>query len=145
MKPLHTLLALGAATVLAAQAAPPEWDKALAHARQVLGKDAGYAGIVMLERTDPQNVNIRLQVLGTLVRKARFQARATDGKGLPALFLESGKGMDSLRGSSLINEQFLEMEVSLEGEDFQPRILMRIPRSGERPQVGTVLMGTHGK
>jgi len=129
---------------LAAIASPPEWDKAIQSARQTLAKGSGFAGVVLLERSDPQTVNIQLQTLGTTVKKAIFRAHS-DGKTVSALSMESAKGMESLRGSSMLNEQFLEMEVSLEGEDFHPRLLMRIPRSGEKPEVGTILMGTTSK
>ena len=143
MKSVRTLI-LCSTIALALPAAPPEWDKALHQARQSLVKASGYAGVIMLERVDPQTVAIHLQTLGTTVKKAYFRARA-EGKSMPALSLESDKGMESLSGSSMLNEQFLEMEVSLEGEDFRPRLLMRIPRSGEKPEVGTVLMGTVAK
>lgn len=143
MTTLRALLLFSAAA-LAAWTAPPEWDKALQQARQFLGRSGGYGGVVLLERTDPQTVSIQLQTLGTTVKKAHFRARL-DGKTQPALSLESAKGMDSLRGTAMLSEQFLEMEVALEGDDFQPRLLMRIPRTGEKPEVGTVLMGMGAK
>jgi hypothetical protein len=143
MKNIRALLLVSAAAITV-WAAPPEWDKALQQVRQTLAKTSGYAGVIMLERADPQIVNIHLQTLGTTVKRAYFRAKL-DGKTVPALSMESEKGMDSLRGSSMLNEQFLEMEIVLEGDDFRPRLLMRIPRSGERPEVGTVLMGTGSK
>jgi hypothetical protein len=129
------------AAALSTQAAPPEWDKALQSARKSVAENSGYAAVILLERADPQTVNIQLQVLGTTVKKAYFRARA-EGKTVPAFSMESAKGMDSLKGSAMLNEQHLEMDVTLEGEDFHPRLLLRIPRLQEKPEVGVVHVGT---
>lgn len=143
MTPVRVLPLL-LAGALALPAVPPGWEKALQSARASVSQNSGFAAVVLLERTDPQTVAIQLQTFGTTVKKAVFRARA-EGRTLPALSLESGKGMESLSGSAVLNEQFTEMEVSLEGEDFRPRMLLRIPRPGEKAEVGSIHMGTRAK
>lgn len=143
MKPARALPILFSAALFA-WPSTPEWDKALQQGRQTLAKGSSYVAVILLERTDPVTVNIQLQTLGTTVKRVYFRAKA-DGKTVPALSMESAEGMDSLQGSAMLNEQFLEMEVTLEGDNFHPRLLTRIPRTGEKPMVASVLMGKASK
>lgn len=138
MRILSRLLSLVAGVALCAEA--PEWEKAMALARQPFGKAAGTACVVMLERADAGTVKIRLQVLGTSIREARFIG-LTENNTVPGLELECPKGMDTLQGSAMLGEQIHSMDIQLKGEDFRPRLRMRVPKLGERPETGTVVVG----
>jgi hypothetical protein len=138
MKSLAFIFPLAAGAVLCAQS--PEWDRAMAQARQLLGKGGGQACVVMLERADANTVKIRLQVLGTSIREASFTGlgETTSVRGLE---LDSPKGMDQLQGSAMLNEQIHSMDVILKGEDFRPRLRMRVPKQGDKPETAIVVAG----
>jgi hypothetical protein len=139
MKSLAFVFPLAAGALLCAQS--PEWDKAMAHAKQQLAKANGTACLVLLERVDATTVKIRLQVLGTSIREASFTGIG-ESISVRALELDSPKGMDHLQGSAMLNEQIHTMDIQLKGEDFRPRIRMRVPKQGDKPETGLVVVGS---
>lgn len=138
MRNLIRLVPFAAGALLCAE--PPEWDAALAKARQAFGTSGGTACVVMLERADATTVRIRLQVLGASVREARFTGLA-ENSSVAGLELDCPKGLDRLQGSAMLGEQVHAMDIQLKGEDFRPRLRMRVPKQGERPETGTVVVG----
>ena len=138
MRNLIRLVPFAAGALLCAE--PPEWDGDLPKARQAFGTSGGTACVVMLERADATTVRIRLQVLGASVREARFTGLA-ENSSVAGLELDCPKGLDRLQGSAMLGEQVHAMDIQLKGEDFRPRLRMRVPKQGERPETGTVVVG----
>jgi hypothetical protein len=141
---MRALLPFLVAPVLAAQALPQEWDKALTSLKQALSKATGMGAVVMVERLDPQTLRFRAQCVGTMVRRADFSSRM-EGKGYTLFALESPKGMDMVMGTARAGEDIAEVEVWLRGEEFSPTLRVRAPKSGEKAEVATVIAASQTK
>lgn len=135
MKSTAFLLPLLVAPALVAQASP-EWDKALVQLKQNHAKRPGFGVAVMVERLDGQTVRIRLQVLGASLREVNCFGRSGEGTGHTALQLVTPKGIDSLNATAMVGEQVNLLEITLKGDDFSPFLRLRVPKQGERPEVG---------
>ena len=117
----------------------PSFDEAVAQLKARVVKEGGSGLVVMAERADVFGVNFKIKAVG-----ATFQDIAVkpwDARH-DAIFSYSGKATDAVDGSGRMNEEPNVLFVEVWGPDFKPKITLKLPRRGEKPEVGTLYIGT---
>ena len=129
---------LALACLLAAPAFGQSFPEAVAQLKARVVKEGGSGLVVMAERTDVFGVTFKVQAVG-----ATFQDIAVkpwDGNHR-AIFSYSGKATDAVDGNGRLNEEPHVLFVEVWGPDFKPKVTLRLPRRGEKPEVTTVYIG----
>lgn len=118
------------------------FDQAVAQLKAQVVKEGGSGLVVMAERTDVFGVAFRIQAVG-----AAFQEVAVkpwDERHAP-VFSYSGKATDAVSGSGRLNEEPHVLFVEVWGPDFKPKVTLKLPRRGEKPELVTVTFGKGGE
>jgi len=139
IRPALASACLLAATAVSAQAPAPSFDEAVAQLKARVVKEGGSGLVVMAERTDVFGVAFKVKAVG-----ATFQDIAVkpwDDRHA-AIFSYSGKATDAVDGSGRMNEEPNVLFVEVWGPDFKPKMTLKLPRRGEKPEVGTIYLGT---
>ncbi len=127
--------------VLCLSAAPlfaQTFDQAVAQLKARVVKEGGSGLVVMAERTDVFQVKFRVQAVG-----ATFQdiaVRPWDQRH-EAIFAYSGKATDAVDGGGRLNEEPNVILFEVWGPDFRPKVTLKLPRRGEKAEVGTIYFG----
>ncbi|HEY3399055.1 MAG TPA: hypothetical protein VGK03_00355 [Geothrix sp.] len=126
---------MAAQTVLATET----WEAAATRLQAHVAAKQGPGAIVQIERVDAATVRVSLKTLWPRFRGASFQ-----GGGDPSLRHRvgqvEGKGSNTFVGTTTIDPRTTHLDVRFHGSDFNPKIRMKLPASGQT-EVGTVLMG----
>lgn len=125
--------------LLAAPASAQSFDQAVAQLKARVVKEGGSGLVVTVERTDVFGVNFKIKAVG-----ATFQDIAVkpwDDRHA-AIFSYSGKATDAVDGSGRMNEEPNVLFVEVWSPDFKPKMTLKVPRRGEKPEVGTLYFGT---
>ena len=134
IRPALALVCLSAAPMLA-----QSFDQAVAQLKARIVREGGSGLVVRVERTDVFGVDFKVKAVG-----ATFQDIAVkpwDGQHA-AIFSYSGKATDAVDGSGRMNEEPNVIFVEVWGPDFKPKMTLKLPRRGEKPEVGTIYFGT---
>lgn len=134
-------LTLASACLLAAipaSAQSPAFDQALAQLKARIVREGGAGVVVLAERTGVFDVKFRVQAVG--VAFDDLQVKPWDARHA-SIFSYSGKATDAVEGSGRLNEEPNALFVEVSGPSFNPRITLRLPRRGEKPEVATVYIG----
>lgn len=116
------------------------WDGALAKLQAQVDAKRGRGMVVEVERVGVQRIRLRVQARGTTFHAALFRPITPDGAGVP-VFAMTGKDMEALSGSTLVDAGTDAMEVVLAGPDLAPCIRLKVPALGQPSEVGTVMVG----
>lgn len=129
-----------AIALLAAQPAfaTETWEAASTRLQAHVAAKQGHGAIVQIERVDARTVRVSVKALWPGFFGASFQ-----GGGDPDIRYRvcqmKGKGTDTFVGTTTIDPRTTHLDVRLNGSDFNPKILMRLPAPGQA-EVGTVFM-----
>ncbi|HZU52374.1 MAG TPA: hypothetical protein VFF77_00640 [Holophagaceae bacterium] len=134
--------ALALACLLAAPAFAQSFDEAVAQLKARVVKEGGSGLVIMAERTDVFGVHFKMQSVGADFTYAAL--RPWNGNGAP-IFSYSGKATDAVDGSGRLNEEPNVLFVEVSGDAFRPKVTLKLPRRGEKPEVATVYMGKGGE
>ncbi len=114
------------------------FEQAVAQLKARVVKEGGSGLVVMAERTDVFQVKFRVQAVG-----ATFQDIAVkpwDNRH-EAIFSYSGKATDAVDGGGRLNEEPNVILFEVWGPDFKPKVTLKLPRRGEKAEVGTIYFG----
>lgn len=139
IRPALALACLLAAPAVFAEAPAPSFDESVAQLKARVVKEGGSGLVVMAERTDVFGVAFKIKAVG-----ATFQDIAVkpwDDRHA-SIFSYSGKATDAVDGSGRMNEEPNVLFVEAWGPDFKPKVTLKLPRRGEKPEVVTVYFGT---
>ncbi|HTL97884.1 MAG TPA: hypothetical protein VL181_03665 [Holophagaceae bacterium] len=125
-----------------AQSPVPAFDTAVAQLKARVVKDGGSGLVVMVQRTEVFGVAFKVQAVD-----ASFQAIAVKpwDRNHGSIFSYEGKATDAIDGSGRLNEEPNVLFVEVEGVDFNPKVTLKLPRRGEKPEVATVYIGKGGE
>ncbi len=134
-------LILASACLLAtipALAQGPAFDQALAQLKARIVKEGGAGVVVLAERTGVFDVKFRVQAVGAALDS--IQVKPWDARHA-SIFSDTGKATDTVEGSGRLNEEPNALFIEVSGQAFNPRITLKLPRRGEKPEVATVYIG----
>jgi hypothetical protein len=140
-RPALALACLLAAPAFA-QSSSPSFDQAVAQLKARIVKEGGSGIVVMAERTDVFGVRFKVQSVGGDFTYAAL--RPWDGSHAP-VFSYSGKATDAVDGSGRLNEEPNVLFVEVAGDAFRPKMTIKLPRRGEKPEVATAYFGKGGE
>lgn len=118
------------------------WAAAQAQAQKELKANPGMACVVLVERKDATTLRLRVRTLGV---GFKFVEAETLPGHLAVLKAETPQMMDSFDGTALISADAAELSVRLIGEQFSPQLRVAIPKPGEKPTTGSMIMGLRTK
>ena len=127
------------ACLLAAPVSAQSFDQAVAQLKARVVKEGGSGLVVLAERADVFGVTFKIKAVGATFEDVAV--KPWDGRHA-AIFSYSGKATDSLDGSGRLNEEPNVLFVEVWGPDFKPKMTLKLPRRGEKPEVATVYIGT---
>lgn len=114
------------------------FDQAVAQLKAHVVKEGGSGLVVMAERTDVFGVHFKVQSVGATFQDVAVKPWDTRHA---AVFSFSGKATDTIEGSGRLNEEPNVLFVEVWGPDFKPKVTLKLPRRGEKPEVVTVTIG----
>lgn len=114
------------------------FDQAVAQLKARVVKEGGSGLVVMAERTDVFEVKFRVMAVGATFQD--ISVKPWDHRH-DSIFAYSGKATDAVDGSGRLNEEPNVIVVEVWGPDFKPKVTLKLPRRGEKPEVGTVYFG----
>lgn len=117
----------------------PDWTSAISKMRHRVDKRGGAGAVILIERIDTFTLHLKVELAGAKTEQVNFSALR--GEFSTTAFTYNGKKTEYVEGTARLNEVPSEMLVELSGDDFHPRVRMRIPRRGERPEVVSVVVG----
>lgn len=128
-----------ASSVFAQSPAPnPAFDQAVAQLKAHIVKEGGAGLVVLVERTGVFDVVFRVKAVGTTFED--IEVKPWDARHA-AIFSYAGKATDAVDGGGRLNEEPNALFVEVSGPGFNPRMTLKLPRRGEKPEIGTVLIG----
>ncbi|MBS1784620.1 MAG: hypothetical protein JST24_04240 [Acidobacteria bacterium] len=133
VRPAFALICLFAAPLFS-----QTFDQAVAQLKARVVKEGGSGLVVMAERTDVFQVKFRVQAVGATFQDIAVKPWDDQHE---AIFSYSGKATDSVDGGGRLNEEPSVIRVEVWGPDFRPKVTLKLPRRGEKPEVATVYFG----
>lgn len=130
--------AMALACLIAVPAFAQTFDEAVAQLKARVVKEGGSGLVVMAERTDVFGVSFKVKAVGAVFED--ITVKPWDGHH-GAIFSYSGKATDAVDGSGRLNEEPNTLFVEVWGPDFKPKVTLKLPRRGEKPEVVTVHFG----
>lgn len=137
---LRPALLLASLTVVPAFA--QSFDQAVAQLKARVVKEGGSGLVVMAERTDVFGVAFKVQAVGATFQDVAVKPRDSRH---PAIFSYSGKSTDAVSGTGRLNEEPNVLFVEVWGPDFKPKVTLKLPRRGEKPEIVTLTFGKGGE
>jgi hypothetical protein len=131
------LLAPALCALLQAQIADP-MDAALKDVNAELTKQPGHALVLVIERVDVFTVKLRVKTVNAPFQVVEAQARI-NGVNAGSVFSLYGKDLDGATGTVRVNEEANELFLTLAGADFYPKLVAKLPRRDEKPEVVKVV------
>lgn len=129
----HPALAL--ACLIAAPAFAQSYDEAVAQLKARVVKEGGSGLVFMVERTDVFGVQFKMQAVGA---DFSYVSLRPWGENRAPIFSYSGKTTTAVDGSGRLNEEPNVLFVEVSGDAFHPKVTLKLPRRGEKPEVQTV-------
>lgn len=117
--------------------ATESWDAAASRLQAHVDARQGQGAVVQVERLDAQTVRVRLKTLWPRFMRASLQGAG--GRPGHRLCQMEGRGGETLEGTARIEPGTTRLEVRLHGSDFNPKIMLRLPETGQS-EVGVVLV-----
>jgi hypothetical protein len=116
------------------------WEGALAKLQAAVDAKEGRGMVVEVVRVDARQIRLRVEARGTTFHAASVRSHVQGKAGLPVLSME-GREMTALQGATLLEPGTEALEVALAGPDLAPRIVVKAPAPGQRPEVARVVAG----
>lgn len=116
------------------------WEGALARLQAAVDAKEGRGLVIEVDRADVRQVRLRVEARGTTFHAASVRPRVQEKAGLPILSME-GREMTAMQGATLLEPGTEAVEVVLAGPDLAPRLVVKVPEPGQRPEVATVIVG----
>lgn len=116
------------------------WEGALAKLQAAVDAKEGRGMVIEVARVDARQVRLRVEARGTTFHAATVRPRLRDQSGLPVLSME-GREMTAWQGVTLLEPDTEALEVGLAGPDLAPRLVLKVPAPGQRPEVARVVAG----
>ena len=130
------LLAAGLAAPASAQS--PSFEQAVAQLKARVVREGGSGLVLMAARTGVFDVTFRVQAIGATFEVIQVRPRNESHN---PIFSYAGKPTDAVDGSGRLNEEPDALFVEVSGPGFSPKVTIKLPRRGEKPEVATVYVG----
>lgn len=116
------------------------WEGALARLQAAVDAKEGRGLVIEVDRVDARRIRIRMEARGTTFHAASIRPYVQERADLPVLSME-GREMTAMQGATLLEPGTEAVEVALAGPDTAPRLVVKVPAQGQRPEVATVIVG----
>ncbi len=116
------------------------WEGALAKLQAAVDAKEGRGMVIEVVRVDARQIRLRVEARGTTFHAATVRPRVQDQAGRPVLSME-GQELTAWQGVAPLEPGTEALEVALAGPDLAPRLVVKVPAPGQRPEVARVVVG----